>query len=197
MANCDTQIAQSIERNCEDPYVKGIERIGYAVNRSDIEFGSLEFRSGNELSTLPLKSGAKGYSIYQAGAQPFNGSNTSLEDSTVAFTATHSLSIVILDDSPEVSRNFIDPLMNGGELVVILEKKYKKLQDADNPGGSAFKVFGLHQGCKLSEGSVDPYSDDTNGGWSITLTETGAPKSAMFLNAGSYEATKALLESLL
>jgi hypothetical protein len=49
----------------------------------------------------------------------------------------------------------------------------------------------------LAESTKELYNDDTLGGFPVTLVEQKAPKSAMFLNAGSYEATKAMVESLL
>ena len=49
----------------------------------------------------------------------------------------------------------------------------------------------------LSAGSCEKYSDDTLSGWAITLKEEKAPRSAMFLNAGSLAATEALIKTML
>jgi hypothetical protein len=92
--------------------------------------------------------------------------------------------------------NVIDPLFDG-EFIVILENKAKGLRDEQNPGASAFQVFGYWQGLTLAESTKELYNDETLGGFPVTLVEQKAPKSAMFLNAGSYEATKAMVESLL
>ena len=40
------------------------------------------------------------------------------------------------------------------------------------------------------------YSEDTEGGWTVTLEEQKAPKSALFLYKTSYEATKTAINTL-
>ncbi|MCD8265691.1 MAG: hypothetical protein LUC33_00910 [Prevotellaceae bacterium] len=196
MASCDVLISQEITRNCSDSYLKGLEQIGWAFNRSEIDFDKIEFRSENELSALPLVSGAKAYKIYQAGNKPFNGLQTEIAAGDIAATATNTVQLIVLDDSPELSAKFIDPLMNGGELVFVAESKYKGLKN-DNAGGPAFKIYGYYQGLTIDSATQDKYSDDSLGGWVISLIEENVPKSALYLNAGSYGATKALLEAAL
>ena len=70
------------------------------------------------------------------------------------------------------------------------------MQKETNPGDSAFQVYGYYQGLKAAEISNDKYSEDTDGGWSISLTETKVPKSALFLYKTSYETTKAAVDAL-
>ena len=65
------------------------------------------------------------------------------------------------------------------------------------PGASAYQIAGLFNGLTLSAGSCEKYSDDTLSGWAITLKEEKAPRSAMFLNAGSLAATEALIKTML
>ena len=97
----------------------------------------------------------------------------------------------MFDNGPEVANKVIDPLANG-EFVVVAENRHK-----GTLGASAFQVYGLKQGLRASAGSNDKYAEETNGGWLVTLTESRAPDSALFLGGASYSAVKALFDSLL
>jgi hypothetical protein len=198
MAQCDELIKAAIEKNCVSPIVQGFERVGYIINKEDIDNEKITYSESNPntISTLPLKSGKKAYKIYQPNEQPFKDANTKLAKGSVGGYADNEIAFVIPDKGPAISSDIIDPLMNG-EFVVILENKAKHIQATSNPGDSAFQIFGLFNGLTLSEGSQEPYSDDTMSGWSVKLKESKCPKSAMFLNAGTYETTKALLEALI
>lgn len=194
---CESIITQGLDKNCQDPLVRGFERKGWIFNRRDIDFSAVEFGSlPNVLSTLPLKEGAKGYSIYQYGSTPYTGSSVVLSPGIYGASATNNLNIVVMDASPEVHANFIDPAMDG-DFVVVLEAKYKNLNAASNAGASAFRVFGFYQGLTLAESTSEFYSDDSMGGFPLSLTEANVPKSALFLYATSYEATKQMLDDTL
>lgn len=101
----------------------------------------------------------------------------------------------IPDSGPDVAESIIDPLANGSFLV-ILENKFKKMQGTP-AGAAAFEIYGFYQGLVANAATLDKYSDDTNGGWSFTLQEAGSPKSALYLFAETYAATKTLIETLL
>lgn len=199
MANvCDSLIKQNIAKNCLEPMIQGVERTAYIINRKDVDFGNVAFVEGytNQISALPLLKGKKAYTIEQYGATPYSGSSIAIAPSSQGGQATNTVSFVVPSNSPAMHENVIDPLFDG-EFIVILENKAKGLRDEQNPGGSAFQIFGYWQGLTLSESTKEFYNDDTLGGFPVTLVENKAPKSAMFLNAGTYEATKAMVESLL
>jgi hypothetical protein len=200
MANnvCDSLIKQNIAKNCLEPMIQGVERTAYIINRKDVDFGNVEFVEGftNQISALPLLKGKKAYTIEQYGATPYSGSSIAIAPSSQGGQATSTISFVVPSNAPAMYENVIDPLFDG-EFIVILENKAKGLRDEQNPGASAFQVFGYWQGLTLAESTKELYNDDTLGGFPVTLVEQKAPKSAMFLNAGSYEATKAMVESLL
>lgn len=200
MANnvCDSLIKQNIAKNCLEPMIQGVERIAYIINRKDVDFGNVEFVEGttNQIRALPLLKGKKAYTIEQYGQTPYNGSSIAIAPSAQGGQATNTISIVVPSNSPAIHENVIDPMFDG-EFMIILENKAKNLRDEANPGASAFQLFGYWQGLTLAESTKEFYNDDTSGGFPITLVENKAPKSAMFLNAGSYEATKAMVESLL
>lgn len=197
MAVCDYMIKQGISPSCDDPIVQGVEQRGIIINRDDIDFSATTFNSTrkNVIETIALKSTKKAYEVIVLGSAPFTGTNTALAAGTYRNTFTNTVSLVILDNGPDVCENVIDGLANG-EFVVILENKFKGLQKEENPGDPAFQVYGWYQGLRASEMTNEKYSEDTDGGWAVSLQETRAPKSGVFLFKTDYETTAAAVESL-
>lgn len=197
---CDYFITQGIARECADPMVQGVEAEAIIINRADVDFANVEFNATNPniISALPLATGKVGYAVYQAGSQPFSGSAKTVEAPTATLNGmmTSAIALKIPNNSPEVSANIIDKML-GGEFIVILKNRHKNLKSATLPGSSTYEIFGFYNGLRLSEGGRELYSDDTNGGWAVTLTETKAPKSALFLYAESLQATEELIDTLL
>lgn len=196
MSLCDRSVISDIQLNCNEPIQRGLESIGYLVRRADIDFGSVTFNENNNniIEDLPLLTGKKAVRIYQEN-NAFTGTNSAVEVGTYMNSTTHNVAFVVLDKGPDVAHDIIDPLISGEEFVVILENKYKGLQKTLS-GSAAFQVYGFHQGAVVSAGDSDKYSDDTLSGWAITLTESRAPKSEMYLYKTSYAVTKAALESM-
>ena len=192
-----TTIKQGISPSCDDPIVQGVEQRGIIINRDDIDFSATTFNSTrkNVIETIALKSTKKAYEVVVLGSAPFTGTNTALAAGTYRNTFTNTVSLVILDNGPDVCENVIDGLANG-EFVVILENKFKGLQKEENPGDPAFQVYGWYQGLRASEMTNEKYSEDTDGGWAVSLQETRAPKSGVFLFKTDYETTAAAVESL-
>ena len=188
---CDNAIKRDIELNCDDPIVPGLEQEGVIMNRSDIDFSTVAFNTTrkNVIETLAMKSGKKAYKVVVSGSTPFTGTNTALATGTYRNTFTNTVNMVI------VCADIIDGLANG-EYVVILENKAKNLQKEENPGDSAFQIYGYYQGLKAAEISNDKYSEETEGGWSVSLQETKVPKSALFYFKTDYDTTKTAIETL-
>ena len=187
----------NIERNCADPLAMGYEKKGVLINREDIDFSSVEFDDANNniVTNLALKSGKKGYLVYQNGSKPFNGTTKTVEVSeTLGASVTSAVHIVLPDHSPAIIEGVVDPVLNG-EFVFISFNKHKGLNNAN--GASAFELHGFYQGLTISEGSRDAYSEETGGGWAFTLTETKAPKAGLFLFDTDYKTTEAMVNSLI
>lgn len=194
MANlCESIISQDIDFACEDLVSKGLESDGIIINRADIDFTKTEFDETNKniIKTLILKSGKKGYAVKQNGNTPFTGTNSSLVVGTYRNSWTHQVAIVVLANTPDVAANIIDGLANG-KFVVILRNVTK-----GEEGKGEYQIYGYAQGLTCSAGENDKYSEDTEGGWLMTLEETSAPKSAMFFYDTSSETTATKYESLL
>lgn len=187
---CESLIAQDIKIPCEEQVTKGLESDGLIINRNDIDFAKTVIE-GNVIKTLVLKTGKKAYEIRQEGANPFTGTKTELNVGTYRNSWKNTVAIVVLANTPDVCSNIIDGLANG-KFVVILRNLSK---GAD--GGAEYQVFGFAQALKAASGENDKYSDDTEGGWLVTLEEESVPKAAYFFYDTSSETTAAKYQSLL
>ena len=190
---CDSIISKGIAVDCENPIVKGFEADGIICNRGDIDFSKSVFDNDNKnvLKTLMLKSGKKGYPVVQQGATPFSGAKTSLVTGTYRNTFTNEVPIAVLDNGPEVARDIIDGLANG-TFVLILKNVHK-----GTSGKAEYQVYGYYQGLRASAIDNEKYSEDTDGGWLVTLQETSVPKSALFYFNTDSKTTETQFQSLL
>lgn len=197
MGLCDDMLKKDIAPSCDDPLTPGIEQEGVIMNRSDVDFAATMFNATrkNIIETLALKTGKKAYKVVVPGKTPFTGSKTTMTAGTYRNTFTNTIAIVILANDPDVCSDIIDGLANGS-YVLVLENKYKGLQKATNPGDAAFQVYGYYQGLTATAIESDKYSEETEGGWSVTLEETKVPKSGLFLYKTSYDTTKTAVGTL-
>lgn len=189
---CDSLIASAIGVECDGMVTRGLESDGVIINRKDIDFGATVFDDTrkNVIKTLVLKAGKTGYAVTQLGATPYTGTNVSLVKGTFVNKFNNTVALVVLDNSPEVCANIIDGLANG-EFVVILRNKHKGVD-----GSAEFQIFGYYQGLFAETIDNDKYDEDVEGGWAMTLTETGAPKSALFFWNTDLETTESAFETL-
>lgn len=190
---CDSIIARGISADCDNPIVKGFEADGIICNRADVDFSLsvLDNDNKNIIKTLILKSGKKGFPVVQQGATPFSGAKTSLVAGTYRNTFTNEVPIAVLDNGPEVARDIIDGLANGS-FVLILKNVHKGVE-----GKAEYQVYGYYQGLRASAIENEKYSQDTDGGWLVTLQETSVPKSAMFLYNTDSKTTEKQFKALL
>ncbi|MBR6031333.1 MAG: hypothetical protein IKP36_05150 [Bacteroidaceae bacterium] len=189
---CDFKLAQDIAGSCTNPQVAGLKNTGYLINYDDIDWDALAKANDNPniVETLLLLSGKRAYKVVVPGNTPFTGTQAALATGTYRNKFTKTASIVVLDSGPDVSKNVIDQLANG-RFVFIFENKY---QGADKK--NTFEIYGLEQGLAATEMTNEKYSEETDGGWAVTLEETGAPTSGLFLFKTSIATTRAALESL-
>lgn len=190
---CDYKLAQNIGASCDNPQVQGLKNKGYLMNYDDIDFDSVKRNDDNSLiiEDLTLLSGKKAYSAYVPGKTPYTGTKAELATGTYSNKFNKTASIVVLDSGPDVAKNIINNLANG-KFVFIMENKYQG-DDKKN----TFEIYGFEQGLVASEITNEKYSEDTDGGWAVTLIEENAPSSGIFLFKESIKATRAALESLL
>lgn len=193
MDACDYKLAQNIGASCDNPQVQGLKNKGYLMNYDDIDFDSIQRDETNSLiiTALTMLKGTKAYSAYVPGKTPFTGTKSELATGTYSNKFNKTASIVILDSGPDVAKNIVNNLANG-KFVFIMENKYQG-DDKKN----TFEIYGLEQGLTASEITNEKYSEDTDGGWAVTLVEENAPSSGIFLFKDSIKATRTLLDSLL
>ena len=194
---CDFLLSQDIVASCSDPVSPGLEQDGVIINRADLDFDAVTFDEtrANVIKSLAMLSGKRAYKIKVLGNTPFTGTGSSFVAGNYQNTFTHTVQFVVLDNGPDVCKNVIDNLANG-KYIMILENSYKGLNKSTNKGDSAFQIYGYNQGLVASAIENDKYSEDTNGGWLVTMQETKAPNSGMFLYAGTYASSKAVFDSL-
>ena len=197
MGVCDDILKKDISPSCDDPVVQGLEQEGVIMNRANVDFAATVFNATrkNVIETLAMKEKKKAYKVVVPGKTPFTGTTTALATGTYRNSFTNTITLVILANDPDVCADIVDGLANGS-YVVVLENKYKGLQKEENPGDAAFQVFGYYQGLTATTIENNKYSEDTEGGWTVTLEEQKAPKSALFLYKTSYEATKTAINTL-
>lgn len=190
---CDSLIAKAIEANCESPLIRGMEPDAAIINRGDVDFAKSVFSNDNKnvLTTLLLKAKKQGYACVQQGQTPFTGTQTTLTTGTYHNTFQNQVQLVVLDNGPEVARDVIDGLANGSFVVIL-----RNLTKGAN-GEAEYQVYGYFQGLRATEITNEKYSEDTNGGWLVTLQETAVPRSALFFFDTDSETTQAKYLSLM
>lgn len=194
---CGSILSQDISPSCDNPILTGVENVGIIVNRDDVDFANV-VKSGtrkNVIEDLKIKVGKKGYSIYIPSNTPFNGTKTSLAQGTNSNKWNSEVAFTVLNNDPDVTSKIIDGLANGTYLVVI-QNKYNNADKASTPSDSVFQVFGFEKGLRATAMENDKYSADTDGGWSVVMTETEHPKAAHFLYDTNYATTLAQFEAL-
>ena len=186
-----------VSMDCSNPITSGIERRAVIVNRADIDFANVTFNTSrpNVVEALPLKTGKRGYSVRVDGDTPFTGTAVNMEKKTYRNVFTNTFSFTVLGNDPDLSRSVIDALTNG-DFVVVFENKYKNINKESNKGDSTYQIMGLRQGLNAETIACDKYSEDTDGGWAITLTESNVAESALFLYKTDLSTTEALFNSL-
>ena len=191
--SCDSIIAKAIQANCDNPLVRGMEPDGVIINRGDIDFAKCVISSDNKntITTLLLKAKKQGYPVVQLGQTPFTGTQTTLTTGTYHNTFQNQVQIVVLDNGPEVAQDIIDGLANGS-FVMILRNLTKGAK-----GEAEYQVYGYYQGLHATEINNEKYSEDTDGGWLVTMQESAAPKSALFFFDTDSTTTQAKYQSLM
>ena len=190
--SCDYQLAADLVASCTVKPVKGIKSHGFIMNYNDIDMEATarDENNPNIVKSLILKTGKKAYKNVCSGQEPIHWHEKTMSAGTYRNRFNKDVSIVILDNGPDVSHNIIDQLANG-TFVIVLENKFP---GSDNK--NTFEIYGLEAGLTATALDDDKYSDDTEGGWLATLQEENAPTSGIFLFGESLSATRTALESL-
>ncbi len=194
---CEKLLSADIQPSCANPIVTGIEPTGVIINRADIDWPNVVYNSTRKtvIEDLPLKVGKKGYAIHIPSNTPFAGTNTELAAGTNSNKFTSNVGFVILNNDPDVTEKIIAGLANG-TYVVVVQNKYNNKDKAVTPSDSVHEVYGVEKGLRATALGNDKYSADTDGGWSVVLTETEHPTPAYWMYDTDYATTATAFEEL-
>lgn len=194
---CEKLIEADIKPSCDNPIVTGVEPIGVIINRADIDMANIVYNGTRKtvVEDLPLNVGKKGYAISIPSNTPFAGTDTNLVAGTNSNKFTSNVGFVILNNDPDVTEKVIKGLANG-EFVVVIQNKYNNKDKALTPSDSVHEIYGLEKGLKASAMGNDKYSADTDGGWSVVLTETEHPTPAYWFYDTDLATTETKFEAL-
>lgn len=182
MANlCEKLLNACIGADCSNPIYSGIDSNAWLFNKSEVSF-TYDETNPNIITDFVMATytdgsddvTAHGYTVQQLGKTPYTGTNTTMVEGNVSNKFTNNFAFVIPDNSPAAAE-VLDNLANG-KFVAVIKNEY---DGSDHRG--QFQVYGAKKGLVASAMENDKYSEDTDGGWAITLTETGTPSSAIFL----------------
>lgn len=163
MANtlCDTLLSSDIIAGCGNDSQIGFNRNAWLFNKEEIMVES----EGEYSIGFSMKENARGYKVSQIGKNPYEGTNTALVVGTYRNSYTHQVKLHIPDSADIAS--VIDEISNG-KFVAILDN-----------GAGGLRVYGWYNGLKATEITNDPTSEDTDGGWVVTLEETKAKRARL------------------
>lgn len=194
---CGSLLSENISPSCDNPILTGVENVGMIINRDDIDFTNV-VKNGtrkNVIENLDVKVGKKGYSIYIPSNTPFAGTKISLATGVNSNKFNSEVAFTVLNNDPDVADKIIAGLANG-TYVVVIKNKYNNTDKTSTPSDSVFQVFGFEKGLRATALENDKYSADTDGGWSVVLTEELHPKPAHFLYKTDYATTLAQFDAL-
>lgn len=186
---CAENLGANILNDCNDDYGKGVEKIVYIIKKEDIDRKASRI-AGNVISTLVLRTGKKAYTASAPSNTPFSGLTYEDQNATIGMSFNKTIPIVMLADSPTNALN----------VSALKQNKYVIIYENNNKGANgeqAFAVIGWEQGAVGQNATLDKYSDDTHGGWTVDMIEEGAKTPQIFFFSTDYETTKAALDSLL
>lgn len=199
MALCEKLVKSCIGADCSRMVTEGAEARAYLFNKSEISsLTHAQTTAGTEdpnlITAIVMKEDAEqvsyvGYAVDQLGRQPYNGTNTTMEEGNYGNTFTETVQIFVPDNSP-ASASLLDN-MAGGKFLVVMENTF---EGVDSKG--KFQVYGSKKALTCTAMERQLYSDDTMGGWVVTLTATKQPTSGVFIYTTDETATRTYLESI-
>lgn len=141
---CEGLITANILFDCDNPPIGGIETDVLLINAEDVDITALTYNPANkiQLTNFALKATKTAYLLQ--GVKQVNGANSELVKKEIGTDKhKHVFSGVILNPSA-ANKLQATYLSEGGKYVVIIEQKWKGIDNDD-----AFVVLGLKSGLEL------------------------------------------------
>lgn len=186
--NCSKLIAMNIGGEKCASNVAGYRSKAYILNFEDIVDFTRNEENPHIIEEITLAEGKFGYTIDTKAVKRFDGTSGTMAQGTYGNTMSNNIVFLVPNDAT-TANNFTQPLLNGGEVVVIMESKDKGVD-----GKSAFEIYGIDQGLTMTAGERN-INDERGKYVSMTISEQTSSAGDFFFNE-SYAATKAMVESL-
>lgn len=179
---CTKSVTTNIVPDCANPRVKGWERTGVGLKRSDI-FWSEVFSTAKGVNFF-VASGKKTFTIYnkKSNPLPFNGTQVSANNDAEGFDKK----IQFYYEGVGADASAVIKAFQEEEYVIILERKHKH-------SGGSYVVFGYEVGLTLESAE---YSEET-GYWLITMKTTEPTPELNFGDTGNIEVDVLAFNALL
>ncbi|WP_456867066.1 hypothetical protein [Galbibacter sp. BG1] len=152
--SCLNKLTSSITYDCTTGTRAkgGLEGRAVIINKTDIDLQALT-QSGSTVTNITLAAGESGYEISWVKQLGSASSTFAVNDGLDSFT--HAFLCRVFGSSAEDAERIKE--LSEGEFVVIVETKYKGEDNAD-----AFKVYGLENGLKMSEATMNSTENDNS-----------------------------------
>ncbi len=184
--NCISTLGANIMNDCNEAYGQNVEKCYYVISRDAIDWG-ISARDGNIITDIIAVEGKRGYKImYPSNNIP--AITVEPQETPVGRQYIKKIPFVLLANSPE-NAAAVDQL-HDDKYVIIYEQT-----DKGADGKQAFVVVGWENGA-FGMSNLDKSSEDSQGGWSTTMTESRAKTAGIFFFKTDYATSKAALESL-
>lgn len=151
--SCINKLTAAVTYDCTNVANRaksGLESKAVLINKSDIDLTSL-VQSGATVTTMLLTSGKTGYDVSWIKQLGSVGAEFSVNDGFDTFQQNFACRVF---GQGRGDSQLIKELAEG-EFVVVVETKYKGAANVDS-----YKVFGLENGLKMSEGSFTSLEND-------------------------------------
>lgn len=180
MVLCDNILTEDIITDCANASELGFRKKAWIFNYEEIEFPLSE--SIGQFPVFSMKTGKRGYIVTQLGKNPYEGTNTALVVGPYRNSFTNQVKLYIPDNVN--SARLVDSIATG-KFVVCLDN-----------GFGGIRVYGYNNGLTAIECTQTPYSEETDGGWVVTLEETKAKTSRIHFSASTKEQLDALCKEV-
>jgi hypothetical protein len=157
---CINKLTAAVSYDCTNVANRaksGLEAKAVLINKSDIDLTTLT-QSGATVTSMLLTSGKTGFDVSWIKQLGTTGAEFSVNDGFDTFQQSFACRVF---GSGAADAKLIKELSES-EFVVVVETKYKGAGNSDS-----YKVFGLENGLKMSEGSFT--SNENDGSFLFTL----------------------------
>lgn len=178
---CTKSVTKNIVPDCSNPRIKGWERTGVGMKRSDIDFAtSTSTDFGIE---FPLLAAKKPFAIFnkKQNPLPFNGTQVAANIDAEGWDKK----IQFYYEGVGADANAVMAALMAEEYVIILERKYKV---AGN-----YVMFGYEVGLTLESAACD----EETGYWLVTMKTTEHDAELNFGVSDDVDLNKAAFDALL